>query len=415
MTGLLSIYYHGEDIGTLTITKGRRYTFSYKEEWLQRGDAIPISISLPLSPGEFDEEKSMSFFSNLLPESTIREKLAKHFRISEKDSYGLLEIIGGECAGAISILPSEINFDKSGDYEEIPDEHLSDLLAEISRRPLFAGDKGVRLSLAGAQDKLPIYHEDGKFFLPKGDYASTHIIKTPISDEYPYSVINEAFCMCLAKELGLPVPEVIICRNAHEPFYLIERYDRVVGDDGSIIRLHQEDFCQALGVSPEQKYEEDGGPSLVDCFNLIGEYSINPAVDKQHLLKWVMFNLLVGNSDSHAKNLSFLYIDGDKSLSPFYDLLCTKIYPDLNDNFSMKIGKRRDVRYLSVRDWQKLAEEINVKYSIMPELSNELMNGIDSKISAIKDLICNDKEEEKFIEGIIKIINQRSKSLLQIK
>lgn len=414
MTDILSVYYHNEAIGTLKKIKGLRYAFSYEDEWLQRGDAIPISISLPLTPGEFDEEKSMSFFSNLLPESTIRERLAKKLRISRNDSYGLLEIIGGECAGAISIIPSGMKYEENENYEEIPNDSLSELLSSISRRPLLAGDQDIRLSLAGAQDKLPIYFNEDSFFLPKGNKASTHIIKTAISDEYPYSVINEAFCMNLANELGLPVPEVRIIRDAHEPFFLIKRYDRFADEDGNIIRLHQEDFCQALGISPENKYEENGGPSLVDCFNLVGEYSMNPAIDKLHLIKWVMFNILIGNADSHAKNLSFLYKDGDVSLSPFYDLLCTKVYP-LKEAFSMKIGKKKEVRYLSVHDWKNLSESIGVKFIIFPELRRELMDGIDSKTTRIKNEICADEDEGCFIESIEKVIEERKKYLLMIE
>lgn len=415
MTDILTVYYHSETIGSLRKTKGLRYVFSYDEKWLGRGDAIPISISLPLNPGEFDEERSMSFFSNLLPESTIREKLAQQFRISDKDSYGLLEIVGGECAGAISLIPNNKNYTEGGDYEEIPNEKLNSLLADISKRPLLAGDKGVRLSLAGAQDKLPIYFDDGKFFLPIGNNASSHIIKTPISDEYPYSVLNEAFCMILAGELDLPVPEVSIIRDSHEPFLLVKRYDRVIGDDDKIIRLHQEDFCQALGISPENKYEASGGPSLVDCFNLIAEHSVNPAKDKQFLLKWVMFNLLIGNADSHAKNLSLLYKDGDKSLSPFYDLLCTHIYPHLTQDFSMKIGGKKEARYLSVHDWNKLAENIGIKFSLFPEIRKELLNEIDSKIEQIKNKICVGEEEKSFIDSIVKIIEGQKKYLLRIE
>lgn len=414
MTNNLVVYYHDEEIGALSITKGSRYVFSYKDEWLAKDDAIPVSISLPLTPGDFDEEKSMAFFSNLLPESTIREKLAKKFRLAEKDSYSLLKIVGGECAGAISILPSETKYEKDGEYEEIPSDSLSDLLNDMSKRPLLAGDKGVRLSLAGAQDKLPVYYQGGDFFLPKGNNASTHIIKTPISDDYPYSVTNEAFCMSLAKELGLPVPEVAVIRNTHEPFYLIERYDRFPNEKGNIIRLHQEDFCQALGVSPENKYEESGGPSLIDCFSLVSEYSVNPAVDKQNLLKWVMFNLLIGNADSHAKNLSFLYNDGEITLSPFYDLLCTKVYPDLNDAFSMKIGKRKEVRYLSIHDWKNLASDIDVKFSIFPKLSQELLNDLDIKIKKVKGEVCTTEDEEKFISSIEDIVQERSKLLLSL-
>ena len=415
MTDILSVYYHGSIIGTLSINKGRRYVFSYMDEWLQKEDAIPISISLPLTPGEFDEDKSMSFFSNLLPESTIRDKLAKKYKLSEDDSYGLLEIIGGECAGAISILPSENKFEDSGEYKEISNDELSDILEDISKRPFLAGEKGLRLSLAGAQDKIPIYYNDDKFYLTKGNNASTHIIKTPISDDYPYSVINEVFCMKLAKELGFQIPEVTIIRNTRNPFYLIERYDRFENDNGEIIRLHQEDFCQALSITPEQKYEKEGGPSLTQCFKLVDEHSTNPAKDKQYLLKWIMFNILIGNADSHAKNLSFLYDDGSTTLSPFYDLLCTKIYPELNDDFSMRIGDKWEVRYLSVHEWKKLAKKIGVKFSIFPELRKEILNDLNSKIKEIKRIVCVNKEEEDFIQGIEDIIQERSRVLLRIK
>lgn len=411
----LLVYYNNDFIGVLRSIKGIRYVFSYTEKWLSKENAVPISISLPLAPGEFDEERSMSFFSNLLPESKIREKLAKSLRISEKDSYALLEVIGGECAGAISILPGGTSFSEHGDYQEIPNDQLSDLLSSMSDQPLLAGNEGIRLSLAGAQDKLPVYYTGKNFFLPRGNKASTHIIKTPISDDYPHSVINEAFCMKLAKELGLPVPEVTVIRNEHESFYLIERYDRYPDSDGNIKRLHQEDFCQALAIPPEQKYQENGGPSLVDCFNLISEHSSNPAVDKLSLLKWVMFNVLIGNADSHAKNLSFLYNESEITLSPFYDLLCTKVYPNLNDAFSMKIGKKKDVRYLSVHDWKRLAESTDTKFSIFPEVGEELLNGLEEKINKVKIFICKSGDEEVFIESIRKIIDERSKNISNIK
>jgi len=209
------------------------------------------------------------------------------------------------------------------------------------------------LSLAGAQNKLPVFVDGDKLFLPRGSASSSHILKPQIP-EFPNTVENEAFCMRLAGQVGLPVPKTRIWDGKA---FLIERYDRTGKNPR---RLHQEDFCQALGFGYDQKYQSEGGPGLKDCFALIEEHSAEPAVDKGRLIRWNVFNALIGNCDAHAKNLSLLYAEDGIRLAPFYDLMSTRIYPSLSEKLAMKIGGENRPDWVMRRHWERMAGEAGV-------------------------------------------------------
>jgi len=222
--------------------------------------------------------------------------------------------------------------------------------------PTFLGpEEKTRLSLAGMQDKLPIMIKDGELYLPLDGAPSTHILK-PQHFKWKNLVENEAFCMALAKELGLDVPETFIL-NEDNKAYIIERYDRKLDEEGRVIRIHQEDFCQALGYSYREKYEELGGPGYNECFNLVKEFK-NPLADKIKLINLTIFNCLICNYDCHSKNISLLYKEGTApSLAPFYDLVCTGVYNLAND-MAMSIGGVFNPKDLSLGTWEKFAKDI---------------------------------------------------------
>lgn len=331
-----------------------RLSFSYDPEWLASG--FSLSLSLPLREAPYGDEATRAFFDNLLPEQGIRAKISKRMQLSETNVFGLLEALGGECAGALSIRPKgERDAGKPG-YAEFSRERMGELISALPKRPLLAGEDGVRLSLAGAQNKLPLAFDGGKYFLPLNDAPSTHILKPPI-DDLPGTVENETFCMRLARLAGLDVPDVRITDTIPRG-YLVTRYDRAVSGNG-IHRIHQEDFCQALGLPVALKYQNEGGPGPEECFALLDRCE-DPRPDRERLFDLFAFNFLTGNTDAHAKNLSLLYRNPPKPvLAPFYDLLCTQVYREygLGTKNAMKIGGQYDPAFIMRRHWLRLADQ----------------------------------------------------------
>jgi serine/threonine-protein kinase HipA len=368
MTGMLDVYLHHTLVGHLIQDDYGQTLFEYTSDWIRNPNAIPLSISLPLQEGRFGEKYCKPFFAGVLPETAKRKLIARNLGISANNDFSMLEQIGGECAGAITFLSTGTAFaDDKGNYRLISSAELEEILIELPKRPLMAGENGVRLSLAGAQDKIAVYKKDGQLFLPLDNAPSSHIVKPDI-EEYKGIVFNEAFCMKLAAQVGLPVASVTIEKAGSINYLLIERYDRVsktVGDKSVLDRIHQEDFCQALGIVPERKYQAEGGPSMKDCFKLLRKVSSVPAVDLGHLLDAVIFNFLIGNNDAHGKNFSLLYRTSDNSgsfgrirLAPLYDLICTAVYSKLSKKMAMKIGKTYELSEVDPRQFEKLAEEI---------------------------------------------------------
>ena len=279
-------------------------TFQYAASWLGKLEPIALSRSLPLREAPFTQKECRGFFGGTLPEEGNRKVIARILGISDKNDFAMLEQIGGECAGAISFLPEDEAIPANDDpYRALPDDDLARILRELPRRPLMAGEDGIRLSLAGAQDKIAVRLDDGKISIPRGSAPSSHVLK-PAIDTYEGVVFNEAFCMALAHACELNAAPVEIGKIEDIDYLLAERYDRIREEGGNIRRLHQEDFCQALGIPSDIKYQSEGGPSLPDCVALVRDASSAPAPDLIALLDAVIFNLLIGNHDPHAKRRS---------------------------------------------------------------------------------------------------------------
>ncbi|NIA28201.1 MAG: type II toxin-antitoxin system HipA family toxin, partial [Desulfobulbaceae bacterium] len=328
-----------ELVGQLIQDDGGQMTFQYDKAWLTKPEPIPLSRSLPLREERFTQKESRAFFGGTLPEESNRKVIARILGISDKNDFAMLEQIGGECAGAISFLPEDEEIRENDDrYRELADDELVRVLRELPCRPLMAGEDGIRLSLAGAQDKIAVRVDNAKISIPRGSAPSTHVLK-PAIDTYAGVVFNEAFCMTLANACDLNAAPVEIRKVEDIDYLLAQRFDRIQDNEGNIQRLHQEDFCQALGIPSEIKYQSEGGPKLADSFTLIRDASSAPALDLIALLDAVIFNLLIGNHDAHAKNFSLLYMpDRSIRLAPLYDLVCTVYYMQLTDKMAMKIG-----------------------------------------------------------------------------
>ncbi len=407
MSTALSVFLNQDRIGRLWLDSARRLVFQYDPAWLGQQPSVLLSLSLPLRPEPYAEDTARPFFANLLPEAEVRHKLARQLGLSERNDYGLLEIIGGDCAGAVSLLPEGALSTDSGEYRLLTEEKLHDIVTRLPTRPLLAGEEGVRLSLAGAQDKLPVYVDNGQVFLPLGAYPSSHILKTPIRDLIG-TVENEAYCMAFAARMGVAVPAAWV-RRGQDRLYLVERFDRQCNTQGHLVRLHQEDFCQALGVPPDMKYEKEGGPSLRLCAQLIRQHSLRPAADLKALLGWVIFNYLIGNADAHGKNLSFLLMAEGVSLAPFYDLLCTAVYPHLTDRLAMRIGGEDRPAWVNREQWERLAADLDIKPKLVLSTLEDMAASTSKAATALAF-----SDETGIVRDIRKTIADRSRKVLAL-
>ena len=359
--------------------------FRYDEGWLARG-GFRVSHTLPLRNGEFAPEDGFAhrFFANLLPEGGVRERTVRDLKISNTD-FDLLRAIGGECAGALSVLQAEHEPSSEHRYHRITDEQLAGLAARRGRIHLWTENERPRLSLAGAQDKCPVLVAENTYWLPMRESPSSHILKFELSD-YRHLPAYETFTTLLAGAIGLPVVDIRLRSIAETRYALIERYDRQMSESGEIARLHQEDFCQALGFGHERKYQEDGGPTFADCFRLIRDVSSDPANDLRHLLRWQIFNVLAGNSDGHAKNLSLLYqANGEIRLAPFYDLVCTRAIERIDYRLAFSVGDERNPGVVSRKHWETLAQQCGVRPRFLLEQVQDVAAGLQQQLRPTRE------------------------------
>ena len=341
----LDVYLCNQPVGTLTRSDTGNLSFQYLPEYL-KSNAIPLSSTLPLDATPFAERDIAAFFSNLLPDESARQKIADILHLTPEDTFGLLRLLGGDCAGAVAFYepgksPATV---ARPTYRELSSSEAAALLSDLSNRPLGIGDDFRGISGAGAQDKLIACLKDGKILLPLNGTPSTHIIKPGI-DRFPESVFNEWFCMRLSKACGFDTAKCDILEVDGTPYYVTTRYDRETAD-GATKRLHQEDFCQLLKCRPEIKYQDQGGPSIVDCTRVLQTLRL-PASDIMRFIDRVVFNFLIGNGDAHGKNFSVLYRTRAPRLAPVYDALCTTVYPAIAKKMAMKFDGKFEFRWVT--------------------------------------------------------------------
>lgn len=382
MSRTLDVYLHADHVGQLIQNEHGDMVFDYAQNWLDNPQAIPLSHPLPLRAEQFDRNECRGFFAGILPEKTKREIIARNLGISASNDFAMLEQLGGECAGAVTFIPAGEKLpEQNHSYKLLTDADLARVLQELPRRPLMAGADGIRLSLAGAQDKIAVHVEDDQISVPLGGAPSTHILKPAIA-HFEGLVFNEALCMTLATSIGLPAASVETRRVEDIDYLLVKRYDRK--DSGSTIeRLHQEDFCQALGIVSEHKYQREGGPSLKSGFDLIRDISSTPVIDLQRFLDAVIFNFLVGNHDAHGKNFSFIY-DEQASIAPLYDIVCTSYYPELSQKMAMRIGGEYESEMIRPLSFEKMADECGLAKPLVKKRILELSESVIAALDAIE-------------------------------
>ncbi|MBD9638748.1 type II toxin-antitoxin system HipA family toxin [Ensifer sp. ENS07] len=354
---MTTIFYEAFPVAWMTFES--EWRLDYDSSWEARRSAFPISLTMPLRSGAVDADRLLPWLANLLPETHLAE-IGQRLKVSPQDIVGLLGHIGRDTAGALSIGEPR----RAGvNLEPIPDEDaLERILNELPAKPFLVGERGVSMSLAGVQEKLPVFvEENGTISIPVDGTPSTHIIK-PDTRRLAGSVENEAFCLALARACGLEAAEATIGIAGKRRYLLVKRYDRFTDPTGEIRRLHQEDLCQLTGHFPSQKYERSSsgrGVTLKMMFDAISDL-VSPG-ERLKLLDAVIFNVLICNADSHAKNYSILIgAGGSAKIAPLYDLTCAAVYRQVDQSLPQGIAGRFIAPDLRRADWQAFAEEVGL-------------------------------------------------------
>ena len=379
----LDVYFENDLVGHVFDTSPLSFEYA---AWWRDHKALQIA-TITLAAGRTSADGVTSFFENLLPEGELRSYLFTQRKASTL--FGLLHAVAGDTAGGFVLLPSGQK-PEPHQYQPTSWEELAAELRTKAALAITLKSQGTRISLAGAQDKLSIaLFEDGIPMLGEGVSPSTHIVKPDIQriDGVWGSAINETIVMKAAALCGLRVADVFF--EPKTKSCVVKRFDRYVRPDGTIGRSMQYDICQLSSLPSEKKYESEGGPSLKDCADLIRTYSTVPILDLRRLLAWVFFNIFTGNNDSHAKNLSiYCPPEGGTRLTPFYDLMCTRIYPGLSKHFAFDIGGTTLPGEMEAKHIVAMAEQLDVRpgfaLSIGQEVAKKMPHAISDAVSSIR-------------------------------
>ena len=373
----MDVFYERHLIGTIDKEAVPAAVFRYDPGWLGLDDAFPVSTTMPLREEAYGWDVLSPWLLNLLPEDMDALRvMARIHDVTHTDVLALLEKVGRDTSGALSFAERGTTGDTVVPVGS--DADLEKIINDLPARPFLAGEEGVSMSMAGAQKKLPVRLVDGdRIGIPVHGAPSSHLLK-PDHPRFRGSVQNEAFCMTLAHLAGLRAADVDTGRAGGREYLLVKRYDRV-RTEGKLRRLHQEDFCQALGLPPDAKYQHSQGyrgtkGSFAMMMDRLREVAGGSGIEQ--LWQMLVFNVLVCNTDAHLKNHSLvLWGDGPK-LAPLYDVMCADVWDGLTRNLALDVGGKRDGRYIEGRHWSREAEAC----SLAPRRALTLVEGLSHRV-----------------------------------
>lgn len=403
----LGVYWDAKPVGRLEPIEEntREYAFEYTDA------SRALSLALPTTETTFTPTRSRPFFEALLPEGGVREQIASQLKLAASDSYGLLAELGRDCAGAIQIMEAR-HMSEPPAVHWLDDAGLDDLIASLPSRPLGLSteDGRLRLSLAGVQRKAVLVRDAaGRFGEPLYGMPSTHILKPdPADGEYPAIAVNEFFCMTLAARCGLVAARVELERYAGRPCVVVERYDRdLTGSPAA--RRHQEDLCQALGITPDFKYQHPGWrqPSFAGLAELLDRYGLQPGLDRLAAAEATVFNYLIGNADAHAKNVSLLHEPDGVRLAPLYDLVSTSAYPDLNRQLALGIGDVFEPDDVDSVAWEDFAIDLGLSPSAFHRRRARLADVVLGHALALRQEAQAQGWHDAVVDRIVAIVRDR--------
>jgi serine/threonine-protein kinase HipA len=379
----LDIFWDGTLMGYLREYKDGVLALAYDQSWLTHSSASPVTHELPLKEYEHTDHRVFAYLDNLLPEKNLRDFIARVEGIASTNVFGLLQRFGGELGSALSfLLPGKTPL-KPARYLPVSIDTLREWFTTSRGIPLDT-NQPVRMLLSGSNDKTPVFIDmNGQMSVPIDTAPSSHIIKPTLGYQSHalQTAVNEALVMMLAKAVQLNVPDVKYSPELDA--VVINRYDRKVMSDQTVLRVHQNDLCQVMGIPAKDKYEAVGGPSLTGCIGTIMQRSSQPTIDKMHMIEWVIFNLAVGNMDVHAKKLSLLSAQGRVWLAPFYNLSCTTVYPKLSRRFAFKIGGENHPELITKYHWDRFAMNIAVRPDLITSIKTDMCERIRTALPAV--------------------------------
>ncbi|QHP67914.1 type II toxin-antitoxin system HipA family toxin [Bradyrhizobium sp. LCT2] len=407
MTNELVALLDGKEVGRVHNDARGRLTFVYDNDWRETRGAYPISLSMPLAAEEHGPSAVQAFLWGLLPDNErVLDRWAKKFQVSARNVFALISHVGEDCAGAIQfVTPERLEVLRSGADDKV--EWLDEAAIAKRLQALREDHAAWRLprdtgqfSLAGAQPKTALLLQKGRWGIPSGRIPTTHILKPP-TGHFDGHAENEHICLNLARNLGLPAAETNVMRFEKEIAIVVDRYDRQLsGND--VVRVHQEDMCQARGILPTKKYQSEGGPAPADIIELLRTHSSNSADDIDTFTDALGFNWLIGGTDAHAKNYSLLLASGPTvRLAPLYDIASILPYDDVDlqkMKLAMKIGGEYKLSQIGAREWQKFARETRFD-------ADKVIAGLKSLAELLPDNItdvCTTAEAEGLDNTIIK-------------
>lgn len=411
MSGI-TVYYEQRVVGTIKVASDGP-AFDYDPDWLSLRGAFPLSLQMPLSPRRVLSSVFLPWAANLLPEAGNLRAIGLQLGAAPDDVIAILSKIGRDTAGAFSIdrpgSPSTTGWKVIGN-----DADLERIINELPSKPFMIGEDGVSMSLAGVQSKMGVaLNAEGQLCIPVNGAPSTHILK-PDSTNLFGSVQNEAFCLSLAKLCGLPVSEVTTGTVGDRTYLLVTRYDRIE-QQGKWRRLHQEDFCQALGKPPSAKYESNQsgqqGPTLADMFALTRRAM--GASDVIKLIDHLLFNILVCNTDAHAKNYSLMISGRGSTLAQIYDVMCASVWPNVTRNLAHKIAGKNRGEHLKRRHWQRFAQDCSLNAPRLLIRIEQLAKAVIAHADAAADTVRNmPAGDHSILEQCITEVTTRARSVV---
>ncbi|MFC1539900.1 type II toxin-antitoxin system HipA family toxin [Gemmatimonadota bacterium] len=407
---MLKVYFHDRDVGRLQQDDRGFLTFEYNDQALDDPESSAISVRLPVRPESYEDRECRPYFENLLPESSIRDLISAAKKIDTSDTIRLLGAIGGECAGAVSVWPEGSSPEHPPQYEKCSREYIAALFEIPRGEDIISVHLRTRQSLSGAQEKLVLRRDSDEYFLPLRGAASNVILKRP-KEQFPGLVQNELVCMSLMERAGLPVAGSNVS-SAWSGLFESQRYDRIVQDDGSINRLHQEDFCQLVGKGAARKYQESGGPDVNEIRIIIERHSSLAIEDVEYLLRWTIVNLCIGNNDAHAKNLSMLYTREGLRLSPTYDAVSTVVYPFIDSTLAIYFGGQSRFEAIDASAFRTFARSLGYPKPTFPlAITEEVIDALLSSIDEVCHNIAQAAGHHAIIEEIARQVRERSNRL----
>lgn len=403
---MLDVYLYDVHVGRIREAGRNLLGFRYGEQALDEPSKYTLSVRLPVRAQPYDHEATMVFFENLLPEGEGRDLIAQARQFSPADVSGLLGMIGGECAGAVSLWPEGVAPPGEPGYRPLSPADLAALFDQEYGAEVTELQVAERLSMSGAQQKLVFRRRGDIFELPLHGSPSNAIIKRA-KPVYPGLVLNELACMWLLRACGFDAAE---SRAAGSERLLFEsvRYDRVEQVDGSIRRVHQEDFCQATGHRSAQKYQARGGPAYDELARVLRRHSVDPLRDLETLARWALFNVMVGNNDAHAKNLSLLYTGAGVRLSPIYDVVSTQVYPHIDRQFSIEVGGQKTAEGLHRTALDKFARSLGMRAPAIARLGMPLIEQVRSSLHSVLHRVAAEHGHHPVLDQIQALVHDRA-------